>query len=186
MEIAQVIAVRDALKAGKNLPLTIYIDNAFRIINENNVFQFTKWDDNNGVLYNYALSDPNITNSPSNIGGEMSLFAVSYESIQAMEVTKLPFNELPNSIDSLNNSGAKISAEWKERIINRFKAALNPNLVNMSPTDINVAMGVIDGQKAVNDNDDYYNGKFTESFAETRPMAAHNEYANKVAKENKD
>ena len=49
MEIAQVIAVRDALKAGKNLPLTIYIDNAFRIVNENNVFQFTKWDDNNGV-----------------------------------------------------------------------------------------------------------------------------------------
>lgn len=186
METSKVIAVRDALKAGKNLPLTIYIDNAFRIINENNKFQFTKWDDENGVLYNYALTNPNIASSPSNIGGEMSLFAVSYESIQAMEVIRLPFNELPNSIDSLTKSGAVISDEWKNIIINRFSKALNPNLVNMSPTDINKASGIIDGQKAVNDNDDYYNHKFTEPFAETRPMAERNEYAKKVAEENNE
>lgn len=179
MEKDQVIKMRNALKAGKNWPVIIYIDNLFKKIDESNTFQFTKWDDENGILYHYSLTDPNLETSPSNIGGSISLFATDYEMIQAMEVACIGIDQLDTSIDSLKC----ITSEWKERIVNRFKTALNPNLVNLSREDINKAMGVVDGQKALNDNDDYYAGRFTQSFAETRPMAKHNEYAAKVAAE---
>ena len=173
MEKDQVIKMRDTLKAGKNWPLMVYIDNTFRIIDESNVLQFTKWDDENGILYNYSLTDPCMENSPSNIGGGISVFATGYSNIQCMEVARMNINNLSDSIDSIGC----ISSEWKERIINRFKAALDPNLVNLSHTDINKAMGIIDGNKALNDNDDYYAGRFMESFAETRLMAGRNKYA---------
>lgn len=180
MEKDQVIKMRNALKAGKNWPLIIYIDNAFRNIDESNVLQFTKWDDENGILYSYSLSDPIKDNSPSNIGAGVSLFATDYEMIQSMEVARININDLATSIDSLGC----ISAEWKERIIERFKIALNPDLINLKASDINVAMGVVNGHKALNDNDDYYAGRFTQSFAETRPMAERNAYAEKIASEN--
>lgn len=170
MEKADVIKLRDRLKAGKNWPLIIYIDNTFRLINESNVLQFNKWDDENGILYNYSLTDPIKEKSPSNIGGFISLFAVPYEHIQAMEIARLTLDNLGDSIDALGC----ISDEWKQRIIERFKTALNPNLVNLSARDINKAMGVIDGKKALNDNDDYYDGRFTEPFAETRAKAEYN------------
>ena len=87
-----------------------------------------------------------------------------------MEVARLTLKTLPESIDSIGC----ISNEWKSRIIEIFKTALNPDLVNLSARDINKAMGLVNGEKALNDNDDYYNGRFTESFAETRAKAAHN------------
>lgn len=179
MDKAQVIKMRDKLKAGKNWPVIVYIDNLFKKIDESNVLQFTKWDDENGILYHYSLTDPNLERSPSNIGGSVSLFATDYEMIQAMEVARININHLGDSIDSLGC----ISTEWKERIIKRFETALNPKLVNLSREDINKAMGLVDGQKALNDNDDYYAGRYAQSFAETRPMAKHNEYAEKVAAE---
>ena len=49
--------------------------------------------------------------------------------------------------------------------------------------DINKAMGLVDRHKALNDNDDYYAGRYTQSFAETRLMAERNAYAEKVAAE---
>lgn len=173
----QVIKMRDTLKAGKNWPLIVYIDNAFRNIDESNVLQFTKWDDENGFLYSYSLTDIIKDNSPSNIGGGVSLFATDYEHIQSMEVAKINIKDLGTSIDALGC----ISAEWKQRIIDRFNLALNPNLVNLSRSDINKAMGVVDGQKALNDNDDYYAGRYKQSFKETRPMAERNAYAEKTS-----
>lgn len=179
MEKSQVIKMRDNLKAGKNWPLIVYIDNLFKKIDESAVFQFTKWDDENGILYHYSLTDPRLEQSPSNIGGNISLFATDYEMIQAMEVVKININDVGTSIDALGC----ISAEWKERIIKRFKLALDPNTVTLTREDINKAIGIIDGNKALNDNYDYYNGRYPQPFAETRPMAKHNEYAAKVAKE---
>ena len=175
MEKADVIKVRDKLKAGKNWPLIIYIDNTFRLINESNTLQFTKWDDENGMLYSYTLTDPRLERSPSNIGGGISLFAVSYEHIQAMEVVRMNLKDLGDSIDSLNC----ITKEWKERIIKRFELALNPDVVNLTARDINKAMGVVDGQKALNDNDEYYENRFTESFAETVQTNKYNDANNK-------
>ena len=139
MDKDQVIKMRDKLKAGKNWPLIVYIDNTFRNIDESNVLQFTKWDDDNGILYSYSLSDPIKDNTPSNIGGGISLFATNYEFIQSMEVARINLNDLGTSIDSLEC----ISSEWKQRIIDRFKIALNPELVNLSNTDINKAMGTV-------------------------------------------
>ena len=179
MEKSQVIKMRNALKAGKNLPVIVYIDNLFKKIDESHVFQFTKWDDENGILYHYSLTDPGLEISPSNIGGCISLFATDYEMIQAMEVVTLNVDMLDKSIDSLGC----ITDEWKERIIQRFKTALNPDLVTLSATDINKAMGVVDGHKALNDNDDYYAGRYKQPFAETRAMANRNEYAKKVSSE---
>ena len=46
-------------------------------------------------------------------------------------------------------------------------------------------MGLVDGQKALNDDDDYYAGRYKQSFQETRMMAEHNAYAEKVAAEKK-
>lgn len=179
MEKSQVIKMRNALKAGKNWPVVVYIDNSFRIIDETNVFQFTKWDDENGILYNYSLAHPLLDSSPSNVGGGVSLFATDYENIQSMEVAKINIDDLDASIVSLGC----ISEDWKDRIVNRFKTALNPELVNLSNMDINKSMGVIDEQKALNDNDDYYNRRFTQPFAETRPMAERNAFAEKQANE---
>ena len=180
MEKSQVIKMRNALKAGCNWPLIVYIDNLFKKIDESNTLQFTKWDDENGILYHYSLTDPILERSPSNVGGSISLFATDYENIQAMEVVRMNVDHLDKSIDSLKC----IAPEWKQRIIDRFKLALNPELVELSRSDINKAMGVVDGQKALNDNDDYYAGRYTQSFKETRQMAEHNEYAEKVAAEN--
>lgn len=179
MDKDQVIKMRNTLKAGKNWPLIVYIDNAFRNIDESNVLQFTKWDDENGILYSYSLTDPIKDTSPSNIGDGISLFATFYENIQSMEVARININDLGTSIDALEC----ISDEWKTRIINRFKAAVNPNLVNLNRSDINMAMGLIDNQKALNDNDDYYAGKYAQPFKETRLMAERNAYAEKVAAE---
>lgn len=176
MEKSQVIEIRNKLKAGKNLPVVVYIDNLPKIIDESNILQFTKWDDENAILYNYSLTDPVLEKSPSNIGAGITLFATGYENIQSMEVSRIPVNELANSIDSLGC----ISAEFKERIIKVFEYVLDPNLDSLSYSDINEIIG----QRVLNNNDDYYEGKFTESFAETIGMAKHNEYANKVAKEN--
>ena len=180
MEKSQVIKMRNALKAGKNWPLIVYIDNLFKKIDESNTLQFTKWDDENGILYHYSLTDPNLERSPSNIGGSISLFATDYEMIQAMEVVRMNINHLGDSIDSLGC----ITDEWKERIIKRFDLALNPDLINLSRSDINKVMGVIDGEKALNDNDDYYAGRYSQPFKETRPMAERNAYAEKVKAEN--
>ena len=182
MEKSQVIKMRNALKAGKNWPLIVYIDNAFRNIDESNVLQFTKWDDENGILYSYSLSDPVKDNARSNIEGGISLFATDYEMIQSMEVAKINITDLGTSIESLRC----ITDEWKERIIERFKLALNPELVNLNRSDINKAMGVIDNHKALNDNDDYYAGHYSQSFAETRAMAERNAYAEEVSSEKVD
>ena len=181
MEKNRVIEMRNKLKAGKNLPVIVYIDNLFKKIDESNVLEFTKWDDENGILYHYSLPYPGAEDTPSNIGGAVSLFATDYEMIQAMEVPRLNIGDLGLSIDSLDC----ISSEWKERIIQRFKIALDPNLVNLNRSDINKVMGIVDGQKALNDNDDYYAGRYKQSFAETRAMAERNAYAKKVAEESK-
>lgn len=178
MQISEVIELRNKLKAGNNWPLVVRIDNAFRIIDESNSCQFTKWDDANGILYVYSLADPTTATSPRNTGNTISLFAVPYENIQSME-TVIHLKDLGTSIDSIGC----ISNEWKDRIIRLFTKILHPDLVNLSRSDINKATGLVDGYKALDDSDDYYEGRYTQSFAETRRMAEHNAYAAKVAAE---
>ena len=105
MENEQVISLRDTLKAKKNLPLRIFIDNSFQIIDEGNKFQFTKWDDVNGILYSFKMVHLNMDRSPNNKHQAISLFAVPYEMIQAMEVSYLPIEDIATIISSIRESG---------------------------------------------------------------------------------
>lgn len=167
MDKQTVIKIRDALKAGKNLPLLILVDNAFRSIDESKQMQFVKWDDTNGILYNYALTNAIHDRATNNEEATLSVYATDYEQIQALEVTRLPQDLISESIDSINQAGANVSAESKSNIIKMFKEALNPNPQNID-----------------NDPNGYYTGRYKEPFKETRLMAARNEYAKKVAEEN--
>lgn len=182
MEKDMVIKIRDALKSGKNYPLLVYLDNSFKLINESDALKFTKWDDANGILYSFSISDVNFSNATSNVNNTISVYACDYEQIQAMEVAELPLPYLPTIIDGVNAAGANITDEWKQRIIKMFTGAFK-DMANLSPSMINHLMGIRDGEMAVNDKDDYYRGRFTEPFLETRAMAERNKYADKVKAE---
>ena len=51
--IERVIAMRDSLKGDKNLPLLIHSETGNAVISEANLMSFTKWDDDNGILYSF-------------------------------------------------------------------------------------------------------------------------------------
>ena len=166
MEKDQVIKLRDDLKCGKNLPLRIYIDNSFTIIDESNTFHFTKWDDENAVLYSFRLIDINGSDhNPSDKQNSISFFAVPYEMIQAMMIPVLPLTELDSLFDSLSSGGCPFSDDFKKLIKHTYERALHPATYTMDSSMITSMLG--DG--AVNDKDDYYAhpGKFTEPFRET-------------------
>lgn len=176
------VKMRDTLKAGKNLPLRIFVNNNHRVIDESSVYEFVKWDDDNEILYVYSLTDMQSATCPSNKGGELSLFALHYEFIEGLEVARLPYKELENSINSLVNiGGVKFTDNTKQHILDMFKAALSTTTANMYPEYINKAMGIHDGNKAVNDNDSYYNNRYREAFKETRYPVQCN---NNIKKEN--
>lgn len=184
MDAEKVISMRDTLKNGKNFPLIVYINNMYRLIDESTTLQFTKWDDKNHVLYVFSLSDPNISRTPSNINNELSVFAVDYEVIEAMEISRLPREYLDSVLTKVSESGTPIRDEVKHGVIEMFSKACDPARVNLTPTDMNKIMGVRDEQVAVNDRDDYYNGKFTENYAETRRTAEYNKYVDSLHKNN--
>lgn len=163
MDRNEVIKIRDTLKCGCNLPVRVLIDNVFTIIDESKPTQFTIWDDDNEVLYSYRLVDPQTETCPSNKGQAVSLFAVSYTSIQAIELPVLPMVHLEQSIENIKNNGKNISDDFKQRIINTYKDVLNPNISELSHSTINNLTG-----SNLDTDDDYYNGKFKESFQETK------------------
>lgn len=186
MEVAQVIKMRNTLKCEKNLPLRIFLDNNHRTIDERSVLQFTKWDDSNGILYVYHITDMQSMADPSNGDGEITLFAISYEYIQGMELSRLPLSMLSTTLDSLKANGAEIKEPYRQGIIDMFTKALDKNLVYMTHTNINEAMRVRDGQKALNDNEDYYEGKFTQNFSETLYPNSYNEQVDALNQSKKE
>lgn len=177
MEAEKVISMRNALKSGKNFPLIVYMNNMYRLVDESNTLEFTKWDDENHILYVFGLSDPNISRTPSNVNNELSVFAVDYEAIEAMEIARLPREHFETVLDSIIKTGTTIGDKFKQTMINVFNKVC-ANRANLTPTDINDILGA----EAVNDKDDYYNGKFTENYAETRRMADHNKYVDSLHK----
>ena len=176
MENEQVISLRDTLKAKKNLPLRIFIDNSFQIIDEGNKFQFTKWDDVNGILYSFKMVHLNMDKSPNNKHQAISLFAVPYEVIQSMEISFLPIDEVSNVIDSIRTSGCQFGEDFEKVIIHTFKEVLAPDRITLTPSDINSILG----PNAVNDKDDYYYNKYIESAKETQRYKEHNNYVDEL------
>ena len=180
MENSDIISLRDTLKAGKNLPLRIFIDNAFQIIDESNKFQFTKWDDTNGILYSFKMVHLNMDRCPNNKHQSISLFAVPYEIIQAMEISTLPISDIGTVIDSIKDNGCTFSDEFKKAIIHTYTEVLAPDRITLTPSDINSILG----PNVVNDKDDYYYGKYVESDKETQRYREHNKYVDEVNNSN--
>lgn len=154
MTIAEVITLRNILKAGKNLPLQIYLDNAFSNIDESNVLQFTLWDDDNGLLYSFRLpaleSDDYGT---SNRSENVSVYVATYEQIQGMGIGTLPLAELEGVLDSINET-RPISPEMKNLILTTYNKILKENYVYPTPEDYNKITG-----STLNTQEDYYKGK---------------------------
>lgn len=167
----EVIRIRTALKHGSNAPLRIFVDNSFTIVDESNVFQFTKWDDDNETLYSFRLTDPQSSRTPSNIGNSVAVYATPYEFIQAMELVVLPADKLDELFGTLVASGCTMSDDFKNLIKNTYNEILDPRRYEITPTEIQHLLG----EEAANSKDDWYNGKYTQSFAETRRYAERNE-----------
>lgn len=180
MENEQVISLRDTLKAKKNLPLRIFIDNSFQIIDEGNKFQFTKWDDVNGILYSFKMVHLNMDRSPNNKHQAISLFAVPYEIIQAMEVSYLPIEDIATVIGSIREAGCVFGEDFEKTIIHTYKEVLAPDRITLTPSDINSILG----PDVVNDKDDYYYNKYVEASKETQRYKDHNDYVEEINKNN--
>ena len=168
--------MRTALKSFKNLPLKVYADNDFIIVDESAALQFTKWDDENGILYTFRLMSIDQSRNPSNLEQSISVGAVLYDFIQAMEVAPMPIKEFDNLFTSMEGTGVVFNNEqFKDNIKYAFTQALRPDRVALTHEAINA----MTGSKAMGDKpeDYYYSGRYKESFKETRDHAMHNQYA---------
>lgn len=170
----EIIRLRNTLKCGKNIPLRILSNNSFFIIDESNVLQFTKWDDTNKVLYSFRMVNPNADITPSNRQQLISVVAVPYDRIEAMEAPYLPIDDIETICDAIKSSGCSFSDDFKKLIKHTFVEALHPDRITLSSSDINSIIG----PGAVNDNDDYYYGKYKESNKETLRYRDRNAEAN--------
>ena len=178
MERNAVISLREKLKAGKNLPVTVFIDNMFETINEASMYQFTKWDDENAILYSFRLINPVFDKIPSNREQAIRVFAVDYECIQCMELSTLRLADLGDVVDSIGG----IDPKAKAGMINAFNKLLDPNRFEINNKDYNEIYG-----SNLDTSDDYYNGKMPQSEAETRRYKEHNKLVEeKIEEEKKD
>lgn len=181
-----VITMRNALKGGnKYLPLRVYGDNAWIIVDEARVGAFTKWDDENGVLYYFRMPWFDDTNIPQNTKAKnISVGAIKYEFIQTMEVSPLPLKYLDDVVSSIKSTGVEFSDEFKELIRYVFDRLLDPNRVQLTPDEINQIVGA----KVMAEADNYYKGKFAEPKFASYPTRIYNqgveeEQAKKAAEE---
>lgn len=181
-----IIKLRDTLKAGENLPLRIFVNNAQTIIDESLPTQFVKWDDKNGILHVFRLVGMQEDKLPNNLGQAISVYSMFYEYIEGMEVVRLPLNTISKFINSLRKNGCVFSTDFEKRIIDTFESILDVDRWRMSPSDLNDAVssvrheGAVD---AVNEKDDYYeDGRMTEPFKETVAVNRYNESISGVKK----
>lgn len=178
MDKEKIIKLRNTLKTAGNLPLRVFINNAHTVVDESLKTQFTIWDDTNGIIYSFRLIGMQEDDTPNNRQQAVSLFAADYEEIQAMEIVRLPIDDIDKTIDGMIKSGVQVSDNFRKRIAHTYKELLHPDRYKMSPTDMNNLLSssrLQDGvPDAVNEKDDYYAGKFTESYQETHTINAYN------------
>ena len=172
-----VIKIRDTLKQGINLPLLVLVDNAFMNVDESDTSRFTKWDDENGILYQWMLPVPHMQKSYKE--KTVCLYALSYEYIQGMQCNCLPVDKIDSCIEAIKASGCNVSDDFKKRIITVYEKLTDPNDVMAGPTDFNnlVSSHRLDPNvgSAVNEVNDYYSGKFREPIRITKPTRDYNE-----------
>jgi len=178
------IKMRDALKGNKNIPLRVMaMDGPIVIVDESIAFAYTKWDDANGILYQWRLLSPNDhPQAGSNIANAVNTVAIPYEYIGVMQAV-ISVEDLDAQFGSIEASGCAFNnAQFKETIKNTFKEAQHPDRWRLDPKDINA----IHGFDIMNTKDNYYRGEFTEPFKETRPKAARNAYIDEKIKAGED
>ena len=170
MTKSEVINLRDTLKSGKNYPLYLTVTDHLAIIDESNKFQFTKWDDNNGILYSFRLINPALDTVINNSARSISVASIPYTNITSMTVTSLPIDGFDTFFASLESSGCTMSNDFKELIKHTYKSILHPDRYQLPPTVINNLLG----ENAVNDKDDYYAGRYVNPTKETLRYAKRN------------
>ena len=150
----------------------------FETINEASMYQFTKWDDENAILYSFRLINPVFDKIPSNREQAIRVFAVDYECIQCMELSTLRLADLGDVVDSIGG----IDPKAKAGMINAFNKLLDPNRFEINNKDYNEIYG-----SNLDTSDDYYDGKMSQSEAETRRYKEHNKLVEeKIEEEKKD
>lgn len=174
MDAVKVKSLREKLKAGKNYPVSVNINNNTRLIDESVPGQFTLWDDVNEIIYSISL--PAMELNPASMDG-ITVFGVSYELIEGMQISELPLKELPNVLNSICVSDDVANAEHQQAIVNYFNYILDPD------TTKSRAMSNYYTGANTDTADDYYNGKMRYSFKETTPSRANNEYVDSLRKQ---
>ena len=181
MTVQEVIKLRDALRAGHNYPLRINISGNSNPLDESMAMERIIWDDANGVIYCFRMIDPQMDHLPSNHAQAITLVAVDYIAIESMEVVVLPIKDLDDMFDSIETyAGSSINEFTKTSIKELFHGILNPDLVNLTRTDLDR----IDGPDIINDADDYYNNVYVEPFRETVRYRKRNEEIEESTTEN--
>ena len=161
MDIKDVIKIRDILKADKNLPVVVHVDNTLACIDESAPFQFTKWDDVNGILYSFRLPNANLAADTMVNRKEICLYATTYENIQAIELCKVSLDNVEDVIEKIKESGVTFSDDFKNYIIGSFENIFNPSF-EMTNKNVNLALGT-----HLDESYDYYNGKYRHFDKET-------------------
>ena len=183
----QVILIRDGLKAGKNIPLRVSIDNAFNIIDESMKFEFTKWDDDNEVLYHIRLADPASNTFAMDKMAQCTVFAVPYEFIQAIEAPRVFVQDKENRGDlaDILNALNIFSDDFKNLILHTYGYIKDKNVAHITPIMTNDLLSNKEFQddlqdSAVNVSDDYVytsGQQFVQNYKET----AHVPYTHETA-----
>lgn len=178
MDASKVISLRITLKCDKNLPLRLFIADGTTVVDESLTTQFTIWADEDEMLYVYRLTGMQEDKYPNNMGKAISLIAIPYQYIQAMEICALPLTDIKTSLEAIEATGHELSSEFKERVERAYNQLLNDDRYVMSHASMNNMTGSM-----LDTNDAYYGDRFRESFKETLQERTHNINAAKEAAE---
>ena len=168
--------MRDALKGGKNLPVKVYSDNAWVIVDESKEFSFTLWDDTNGILYYFRLMDVDQSPIPNNSEQAISVVAIDYTYIQTMEVAPMPLKFFDDVCTSMRAESPDMvfTEDFQKHIKYVFERGLNDKEPDLDAFAKNAAHGYrINSVK-----DSYYDGLLAQPFKETHTMDL--EYRNRI------
>ena len=185
-----VIRIRDQYKMGMNLPVRVLINNSFIVYDERSLTQYTIWDDEHGVIYSIRLPDPQTDLTGSNRQQQIMVFCNSYDTIEAIEIPTMPLELLPKLIKSMRDNGITISEGFEKHMIYAYGEILHKDRWKLDAEDLRTIYGDASKQEGIANatisDEDYYKGKYAQSFQETVRYRNHNEYIKSKNNNNSD
>ena len=127
-----------------------------------------------GILYYFRLADPISSKQTHDFPKVISVGAVKYEFIQAMEVVPFPLEKVDELMDSIETSSGgitKFSDKFRECIKHVFDMLLDPSFAENYPALINAIHGATDAVPMAND---YYAYRNNVPFKETAEVRRYN------------